>query len=1030
MLATLAFALCSSAAFAQQAAPFAITEEDLKPAAAPFAVTAEDAEIAAGRTITFSGTESAGDAAITNNEADVVKFNDGSTAADATIVNNSGGATRFNDQSSGGSGLFTNNSDATLDFNDQSSAADANITNNGGGAIGFSGTADAGTATIRNNGSISFADDSSAAAANITSNAGATVDFSGHADAGTAGITNNGALTFRDESSAGGLITNNQGATTVFSGSSTAATAAFKNNGDLGFTGSSRAGSASIVNNLTGVTRFSGDSAADAAFIANSGGLEFTEDSAGGTAEIVNNKTGTISLSGNATLGAAQVNNAGIVSFDGRSTAGSATIVTGPAGRVYFDGESSGGAAVLETNVGGIVDFSGVTDGAVEVGSIQGPGTYFLGGVAITVGANNISTTVDGAIADGGRGGGSGGSLIKVGAGMLTLSGANTYTGSTTVRQGVLQAGAESALASNSAFIVDTGATLDLAAFDQTIGSLAGGGAVDLATARLTVGGDDSDTDYAGVMIGTGGLTKTGAGRMELSGASAYSGDTVVEGGELYVSGSIAGSAVGVGVDATLSGTGAVGATNVSGTLLRENDGGTLTIAGDLSIGPGATYEITLEDQASDAALVAVAGTAMIGGSRLVVSPTGGFTVVGRSYTLLQASSVEGQFVVAESEMPFLESDLSYAAQTVELTITRNAASFSSVADTRNQAAVGDAVEALGDGALYDAVVVSADAGAARQAFDALSGEIHPTLANRLLGDQLMLREALLAQAYESAATKGLDHGYRIWLQPLASAVDAKSDGNAAGYDWRGTGVVAGADTDIGDGWIVGIAGSYLRSDLELDARSSDATTDATSVALYAARRGPDWRARLGATYGWQSVATVRSIAFGDFADYAEADYDANAFQLFGEAGYPLVIGNGEFEPFLGLGYARIDTDAFTESGGEAALAVAESSIGGMTATLGVRANGQYQIGDTASLRLAGVVGWQYASLDTKGGALAFAGGAPFLVGGIPIDGNAMLLGASAELVLGRTSLGIGYDGMIGDLSSQHTIRGLFRVTF
>jgi fibronectin-binding autotransporter adhesin len=52
-----------------------------------------------------------------------------------------------------------------------------------------------------------------------------------------------------------------------------------------------------------------------------------------------------------------------------------------------------------------------------------------LGRITLTVGGNGTSTTFAGVIADGGIIGGTGAGLTKVGAGTLTLSGANTYTG-------------------------------------------------------------------------------------------------------------------------------------------------------------------------------------------------------------------------------------------------------------------------------------------------------------------------------------------------------------------------------------------------------------------------------------------------------------------------------------------------------------------------------------------------------------------------------------------------------------------------
>ena len=69
---------------------------------------------------------------------------------------------------------------------------------------------------------------------------------------------------------------------------------------------------------------------------------------------------------------------------------------------------------------------------------------------------------------------------------MFTLSGISSYLGATAVNAGTLQAGAANAFAPLSAFTVAGGATLDLAGFNQTIGSLAGAGNVTLGSATLT----------------------------------------------------------------------------------------------------------------------------------------------------------------------------------------------------------------------------------------------------------------------------------------------------------------------------------------------------------------------------------------------------------------------------------------------------------------------------------------------------------------------------------------------------------------
>lgn len=107
--------------------------------------------------------------------------------------------------------------------------------------------------------------------------------------------------------------------------------------------------------------------------------------------------------------------------------------------------------------------------GYMTIGGLAGSGNFglvntilFTGGagysngapVALTVGYNNSSTTYSGVMSGAG-------SLIKVGTGTLTLSGANSYTGNTTVSAGTL-ALAQPTLALGSTVIISNGAALQL----------------------------------------------------------------------------------------------------------------------------------------------------------------------------------------------------------------------------------------------------------------------------------------------------------------------------------------------------------------------------------------------------------------------------------------------------------------------------------------------------------------------------------------------------------------------------------------
>ena len=386
------------------------------------------------------------------------------TISGTGIVNNAVGAPTFIDGTGG-----------TINFQNATTAANANIQMHGG-TLNFQNTSNAGTAVITTPdqmhvGFINFRDQSSAGSANITMVGSVglprtQLNFLDQSTAGNATITNNLGLLgeaadpvrrarrhrhgrcrqrphHQQQHRLHQLLRptvgeerhhhNNSGGTTEFQDQSTAANATIVNSGTgrtnfgvaAGGTDTATAGNANITNNSGGITEFLAATTAGNATITNNAGgfLNFGSGFFGDTA----------------TAGNAIITNSGIVTFNAATTAGNATITTNNGGNVYFSASSTGGTARFITNAGGTFDMSGLFSGGMTAGSIEGAGNYFLGAKQLTVGGNNLSTTVSGAISDGGTSGGIGGSLVKIGSGTLTLAGANTYRGATTVDGGVLE---------------------------------------------------------------------------------------------------------------------------------------------------------------------------------------------------------------------------------------------------------------------------------------------------------------------------------------------------------------------------------------------------------------------------------------------------------------------------------------------------------------------------------------------------------------------------------------------------------------
>lgn len=169
--------------------------------------------------------------------------------------------------------------------------------------------------------------------------------------------------------------------------------------------------------------------------------------------------------------------------------------------------------SLQNVNLGALKGASGTTLSGRGGSSNNGPTTHHIG-------ANGQSTTFDGVIQNGSGGGSATTSIVKTGAGTLTLSGLNTYTGSTTISNGVLALKDSGSIDSTTVIDVLAGTALDVSArFDPTFylgasQTLKGGGTV---RGSLQVSGTVSPGASIGTLTVTNVATLAGQAFMELN---------------------------------------------------------------------------------------------------------------------------------------------------------------------------------------------------------------------------------------------------------------------------------------------------------------------------------------------------------------------------------------------------------------------------------------------------------------------------------------------------------------------------------
>ena len=329
-------------------------------------------------------------------------------------------------------------------------------------------------------------------------------------------------------------------------------------------TGTTVLGGANGYTGGTSVTAGTLQIASDANLGSASGGLTLDSGTLSNTAAFASSRTVTLGAGGgtfdtqadltlSGTIGGSGVLakiDSGTLTLTGANAYAGGTLINGGTIAVASD-------ANLGNASGGLVFNGGTLHNTAAVASARA--------VTLNAGGGSFQTTGDLSLA--GAIGGTG-ALTKTDAGILLLTGNNTYGGGTTIAAGTLQLGNGGTSGSIAGDVVNNGALV----FDRS----------------------DSAT-LGGAISGSGSVTQAGTGTTVLAGNNSYSGATMVQAGTLLVDGNQSGSTglTTVQSGATLGGIGTLGGnlTVANGGALSPGDvgaAGALTVNGNLSLNSGA----------------------------------------------------------------------------------------------------------------------------------------------------------------------------------------------------------------------------------------------------------------------------------------------------------------------------------------------------------------------------------------------------------------------------------------------------------
>ncbi|EBR7971867.1 fibronectin-binding autotransporter adhesin ShdA [Salmonella enterica subsp. enterica serovar Enteritidis] len=337
------------------------------------------------------------------------------------------------------------------------------------------------------------------------------------------------------------------------------------------------------------------------------------ENTLSGSGSLVKTGSGELTLSGDNDYSGGTTITGGTLTADHADSLGSGDIANSgvlQVGEGELKNTLSGSGSLVKTGTGELTlsgdnDYSGgtiISDGTLIADNADSLGTGAVANSGVLqVGEGELENTLSGS-----------GSLVKTGTGELTLSGDNSYSGGTTITDGMLTADHADSLGT---------------------GAVANSGVLQVGEGELE-----------NTLSGSGSLVKTGTGELTLSGDNSYSGTTTITDGTLIAANvnALGGGNIDNSGTLMLDANGAFELANVTthtGATTALAAGSTLD-AGQLTQENGSTLSIDLGAATDDAVITADSVT--LGGTLNVTgigSVTDSWTPEAYTYTLIDSDS-------------------------------------------------------------------------------------------------------------------------------------------------------------------------------------------------------------------------------------------------------------------------------------------------------------------------------------------------------------------------------------------------------
>lgn len=429
-------------------------------------------------------------------------------------------------------------------------------------------------------------------------------------------------------------------------------------------------------------------------------------------------------------------------------------------------------------------------------------------------------------------------------------------------------------------------------------------------------------------------------------------------------------------------------------------------ITGNLNVASGAGIDMHLSDAVVPTTpYLTVNGAANFAqASKLTVSANPGdfaSTNNGTQYTLLQATSVQDNGLSVASSSALLDV-LSYSAdaQTVKAVVAVKdnqqvqqvlaGAGASTASVTAVNTFKNGVLSTLGtDDKVFQALANAGTAQQLAQIGDQLKPDVNRGALDVALSGQTVINGAIFNRLTEQRESRQVGG---VWVQGLSSNMDQDGRGGDNGYSANSSGMAVGVDGRVNDTTTLGVAYSYLNSNIHSDA-GNKTDVEGHALSLYGNWSLQNWFVDGSLSYGHNENDSKRHIA----GTTAKGSYDSNMLAASVIGGYSFKPSQAVvIEPRVAARYANVRMDGYDEKGSSAALSTGSQ---------------RYEVGELgAGLRLAGNLPMGAGSLQPEATLMAYHD----LMGDRVAQTSSFVAGGSAFTVTGASVARDSYEASVG----------------